>query len=74
MQLSSPAGSLRCLSFVVNLGIGFLNYRCACDGVSEYFISGGDVPWWLAGTSMVATTMLWRAWDIRFSPPRATFN
>ena len=22
----------------------------------QYFLAGGDLPWWLAGTSMVATT------------------
>jgi len=42
--------------FVVNLGIGFLYYRRASGSVSEYFVSGREVPWWLAGTSMVATT------------------
>jgi len=42
--------------FAVNLGIGFFYYRRASGSVSEYFISGRDVPWWLAGTSMVATT------------------
>jgi Na+/proline symporter len=42
--------------FVVNLAIGLHYYRRASGSVSEYFISGRDVPWWLAGTSMVATT------------------
>src|SRR5207302_1017476 len=30
--------------------------RRAATSVSEYFLSGRNVPWWLAGTSMVATT------------------
>ncbi|PYX92236.1 MAG: sodium:proline symporter [Acidobacteria bacterium] len=42
--------------FVVNLGIGFYYFRRASGSVSEFFISGRSVPWWLAGTSMVATT------------------
>ena len=42
--------------FAINLGIGALYYRRASGSVSEYFISGREVPWWLAGTSMVATT------------------
>jgi len=42
--------------FAINLGIGALYYRRASGSVSEYFISGRSVPWWLAGTSMVATT------------------
>ena len=31
-------------------------YRRAGTDVSEFFLSGRDLPWWLAGTSMVATT------------------
>lgn len=31
-------------------------YRRAGTDVGEYFLSGRDLPWWLAGTSMVATT------------------
>jgi len=42
--------------FVVNLGIGFYYFRRASGSVSEFFVSGRSVPWWLAGTSMVATT------------------
>src|ERR1700712_5407329 len=30
--------------------------RRASGNVSEFFLSGRSVPWWLAGTSMVATT------------------
>src|SRR5271168_371992 len=42
--------------FAVNLGIGAWYYRKASGSTSEFFISGREVPWWLAGTSMVATT------------------
>jgi Na+/proline symporter len=56
MQLSLADWLVVLAYFVVNLGIGFLYYRRASGSVSEYFISGRDVPWWLAGTSMVATT------------------
>ena len=44
------------LYFAVNLAIGFYYVRKASGSVSDYFISGREVPWWLAGTSMVATT------------------
>src|SRR6266481_2618248 len=44
------------LYFAVNLAIGFFYVRKASGSVSDYFISGREVPWWLAGTSMVATT------------------
>src|SRR3954453_18036574 len=42
--------------FVINLAIGVFYYRRASADVREFFVSGRDVPWWLAGTSMVATT------------------
>ncbi len=42
--------------FGVNLAIGFHYYRRASGSVGEFFVSGRSVPWWLAGTSMVATT------------------
>src|SRR3954464_515010 len=42
--------------FAFNLGIGLYYARRARGSTSEFFLSGRDVPWWLAGTSMVATT------------------
>lgn len=36
------------------IGIGFS--RRAGKSLNEYFISGRSLPWWVAGTSMVATT------------------
>src|SRR5499425_256195 len=42
--------------FLFNLGIGIYYSRRARGSTTEFFLSGRDVPWWLAGTSMVATT------------------
>ena len=42
--------------FVVNVAIGLYYRRRALGSTEEYFVSGRDVSWWLAGTSMVATT------------------
>lgn len=42
--------------FVVNLGIGLYYARRAGRSTDEFFLSGRNAPWWLAGTSMVATT------------------
>ena len=42
--------------FLLNLAIGFYYKARAGTNVSEFFLSGRNVPWWLAGTSMVATT------------------
>ncbi|HEV2696346.1 MAG TPA: sodium:solute symporter family protein [Terriglobales bacterium] len=41
---------------LVNLAIGIYYRSRAGDNTEEFFISGRDVSWWLAGTSMVATT------------------
>jgi solute:Na+ symporter, SSS family len=42
--------------FLFNLGIGLYYARRAGGSTTEFFLSGRNVPWWLAGTSMVATT------------------
>lgn len=42
--------------FVVAIGIGVAFAGRAGRSLSEYFVSGRALPWWLAGTSMVATT------------------
>jgi SSS family solute:Na+ symporter len=42
--------------FAVNLAIGFFYMKRASGNIGEFFLSGRNVSWWLAGTSMVATT------------------
>ena len=42
--------------FAFNLAIGFYYKSKAGKDIGEFFLSGRNVPWWLAGTSMVATT------------------
>jgi len=41
---------------LVNLLISIYYRRRAGGSTEEFFVSGRDVSWWLAGTSMVATT------------------
>src|SRR5215467_7967740 len=41
---------------LINLAIGIYYRRRASGNTEEFFVSGRDVSWWLAGTSMVATT------------------
>src|SRR5438034_2878711 len=41
---------------LINLLIGIYYRRRASGNTAEFFISGREVSWWLAGTSMVATT------------------
>jgi SSS family solute:Na+ symporter len=44
------------LYFLFNAAIGLYYRARAGKNVNEFFLSGRNVPWWLAGTSMVATT------------------
>jgi SSS family solute:Na+ symporter len=56
MKLSLLDWSVIGAYFLFNLGIGLYYARRASGSTSEFFLSGRNVPWWLAGTSMVATT------------------
>ena len=42
--------------FAVILAISLIYYRRAGSSLGQFFLSGRNLPWWLAGTSMVATT------------------
>lgn len=42
--------------FVFSFAIAAYFYRRAGKDTSEFFLTGRSMPWWLAGTSMVATT------------------
>lgn len=44
------------LYFVFAGAVGLALSRRAGRSMSEYFLGGRSLPWWLAGTSMVATT------------------
>ena len=44
------------LYFVTSAAIGLAYTRKASRSLADYFVSGRSLPWWLAGTSMVATT------------------
>jgi SSS family solute:Na+ symporter len=48
--------SIVAVYFVASAAIGILYARRAGSSVEEFFLSGRRLPWWLAGTSMVATT------------------
>ncbi len=41
---------------ILTLVIGLLFSSRASENVGEFFLSGRKLPWWLAGTGMVATT------------------
>ncbi len=56
MQLTIIDWAVVLLYFLFNIGIGLYYKGRAGKSISEFFVSGRNVPWWLAGTSMVATT------------------
>ena len=56
MRLSTLDWSIILATFAVTLGIGLYSARRAGSGADEFFLSGRNMPWWLLGVSMVATT------------------
>ena len=44
------------LFFVILLSIGYVASRQAGKSTTNFFLSGRNMPWWLLGVSMVATT------------------
>jgi solute:Na+ symporter, SSS family len=56
MPLSSTDWIVIVGYLLINLLIGIYYRRRASGNTEEFFLSGRNVSWWLAGTSMVATT------------------
>ncbi len=56
MKLTALDWAIIAAYFLFNIGIGLYYKSRAGSNTSEFFLSGRNVPWWLAGTSMVATT------------------
>jgi len=56
MQLSTLDWYILAGFFITLLLIGFWASKKAGKNVNEFFLSGRNMPWWLLGISMVATT------------------
>src|SRR3954469_20181052 len=56
MKLTTLDWSIVAAYFLFNLAVGFYYKARAGKSTGEFFLGGRNVPWWLAGTSMVATT------------------
>ena len=56
MLLSTLDWSIIVAFFIVSLLIGIYAMRKAGKSAEEFFLSGRNMPWWLLGVSMVATT------------------
>jgi solute:Na+ symporter, SSS family len=56
MKLAAWDWTIIAAYFVVSAAIGLAYAGRAKRSLADYFVSGRSLPWWLAGTSMVATT------------------
>lgn len=56
MKLTALDWAIIASYFALSLGIGLYYARRAGNSTEEFFLSDRSMPWWLAGTSMVATT------------------
>ncbi len=56
MQLTMIDWMVIALYFIFNFAIGLYFRKRATKSVDDFFVGGRNVSWWLAGTSMVATT------------------
>ncbi len=56
MALSAADWAVLGLYFALSFGIAFWLRGRAQRSLADFFLSGRGVPWWIAGTSMVATT------------------
>ncbi len=56
MSLNFLDWSIIAFILLIYLVIGFYTSRTAGKNLNEYFLSGRNMPWWLLGISMVATT------------------
>jgi Na+/proline symporter len=56
MALSAIDWAIVFAYFLLSIGIGLYFTKRGGESLDEYFLSGRQVSWWLAGASMVATT------------------
>lgn len=56
MALSYLDWAIVLVYMALSLFVGLYFTKRASKNTGEYFLSGRNLPWWLAGTSMVATT------------------
>ena len=56
MQLTTLDWSVMAAYGVVALAVGLFFARRAGKDTTEYFLAGRTLPWWVLGTSLVATT------------------
>jgi Na+/proline symporter len=56
MTLTSLDWAIVVAYFALSIGVGIRFTKKGGESLSEYFVAGRAVPWWLAGAAMIATT------------------
>lgn len=56
MKLTTLDWTIIAAYMLMSLAVGLYMSRRASVSMEQFFVSGRNLPWWLAGTSMVATT------------------
>lgn len=56
MVLQAIDWTILAIFFIILLSIGYIASRQAGKDTTNFFLSGRNMPWWLLGVSMVATT------------------
>lgn len=56
MQLTVLDWTLVVAYFAISISIGLKFTKKGGESLEEYFVAGRAVPWWLAGSAMIATT------------------
>ena len=56
MQIATLDWLIIFLFFAISLGIGIYVSKSSGKSANQFFLSGRNMPWWLLGLSMVATT------------------
>ena len=56
MQLTTLDWGIIFLFFILTLAVGLWVARSSGRSTTDFFLSGRNMPWWLLGISMVATT------------------
>lgn len=56
MTLSTLDWSIIIIYMLISIAIGLYFVKVGSKGILEYFVAGREVNWWLAGTSIVATS------------------
>ena len=56
MNISNLDWTIIFFFFIIFIIIGLINLKKSGESSKEFFLSGRNMPWWLLGISMVATT------------------